>query len=98
MRRRKNYDPMAESADPRWLKISDAMSNEISSRMIPPHADLREELRQEAARWASEGWTIEGEGGESRYGMFFMNRAGERHCVSIAISEHPVADHSSDTM
>jgi hypothetical protein len=92
-RRRFHYDCLATTKEPRWLKIYDRHSDEISSRRLEPNINLRAMLRQVAQDFAIDGWRIEGEGAERWTGKFFMHRLGVRWLVAIMPSEKPLKAH-----
>lgn len=95
LHRRSAHNPLASSPHPRWLKVYDRYSNELSRRELPPWADLSGELQREASRWQADGWTIEGDGGKSPWGVFFMNRDGDRRMVAILPSAEPLMGHGT---
>ena len=89
VRRRGRYDPLATSADPRWLKVQDGFRQELSSIRIAPGTDLRQLMQAEAARWVAAGWEVEIED-ECRHGFFFIRRGSERRLVLLTARETPI--------
>jgi hypothetical protein len=88
-RRRGNYDPLATSAEPRWLKVQDRFRQELSSTRVAAGTDLRRLMRTEADRWVVAGWDVEIED-ECRHGFFFIRRDGERRLVLLTARETPI--------
>ena len=80
MPRRSRPDPLATANEPRWLVTSTLYGAALSSREIPPGANLHQVIADALASSAAAGWQPETDG---EWGVFFARRGTERVQVTL---------------
>jgi hypothetical protein len=80
MVRHRTFDPLASVKERRWLVMQTVFHRRLSSREIPPGADLRQVMVEAATRMRADGWHPESDGSR---GFFFAHRGTERVEVGL---------------
>jgi hypothetical protein len=88
IRRRDTFRPLAPSIQPRWLIVWDMQFNVLDSTELAPFTDLEALLRETAAQWQRDGWTMES---DSARGSLFCHRGAERRLLAISAADPHVA-------
>jgi hypothetical protein len=63
-----------------WLTVSDNTRRVLHCQPLPAGTDPLQALREEAARWQSAGWQIDG---DMTYGFCFIRHGAERRLIKL---------------
>lgn len=83
--RRNVYDPLESTKEPRWYVVRNMHRAVIEARPLPPGADLKRAFVAAILEHIDTGWRLAEF--NSRTGVFFCDKAGERRVVEITPSD-----------
>jgi hypothetical protein len=63
-----------------WLTVSDNSRGLLQCERLPAGAKPQQALHEEAARWASKGWQVDG---DMNYGFCFIQLGAERRLIKL---------------